>query len=388
MLFRKVLMTGVLVSVVSVSLKAQTPSSCDCIVDTNGLKAYLSTINLNENASLQFEVENQNSTFAVLHGVIDQTTPDVVQNFIINYPSVTTLVFMQMPGSADDEANLIASQALHDRGYKHYLPGVNTYAEDAFIASGAVDMFVGGSIRVVETSGEVGVHSWSDGANEANSYPVGHPYHQPYIDYYISVGFEQQLAEDFYYFTINAAPANDIYLMTENEIDSYHIRTCKYNSSPSYPIIMDGNSLSVNLSGSSYQWLDCNAGNAEILGATDQHFTPISNGSYAIIVNEQNCVDTSDCFLFQSMGLFFDEKLNKSQFEIYPNPFINQLTVASSFKDVDLKYQFFTTHGQRIEVDYVIDKNGSLLVRNLHEGLYYIQVEQDGIKEFYKIIKQ
>jgi len=67
------------------------------------------------------------------------------------------------------------------------------------------------------------VHSWSDGVNEATDFPVGDVNHLPYIDYYTSVGFSQQEAEDFYYFTINAAPAADIHWMTESEISEYGI---------------------------------------------------------------------------------------------------------------------------------------------------------------------
>ena len=84
----------------------ETSESCDCIIDTLGLSTYLSTLTLTEDAPLSFEVEDASATFAVLHGYIDASTPGAVNDFIASYPSVTTLVFMQMPGSDDDEAKI------------------------------------------------------------------------------------------------------------------------------------------------------------------------------------------------------------------------------------------------------------------------------------------
>lgn len=59
----------------------------------------------------------------------------------------------------------------------------------------------------------------------ATDFPVGHAYHLTYINYYVSVGFTQQQAEYFYYFTINAATAENVHWMTEAEITTYNIIT-------------------------------------------------------------------------------------------------------------------------------------------------------------------
>ncbi len=201
-------------------------SSQICTIDTVGLSAYLATLNLNEDGSLTFAVQNQTSTFAVLHGNIDAGTPQAVDNFIAAFPNVTTLVFMQVPGSRDDDANLMAAQKLRTRGYKTYLPAVEAYPQDAFIASGGVDLFLSGTTRVIDVNAELGVHSWSDGTNEAKDFPVGHENHLPYINYYVLMGFSQLDAEAFYYFTINAAPASGIHIMTEAEIIQYKLRIC------------------------------------------------------------------------------------------------------------------------------------------------------------------
>ncbi len=47
----------------------------------------------------------------------------------------------------------------------------------------------------------------------------------PYIEFYTRIGFSRQEAEKFYYFTINAAPADDIHWLTPAEIREYTIAT-------------------------------------------------------------------------------------------------------------------------------------------------------------------
>ena len=88
-----------------------------------------------------------------------------------------------------------------------------------------MDLFLAGTTRTREAGSQIGVHSWSDGRNEATDYPVGHENHDLYINYYIEMGFSQADAEAFYYFTINAAPANGIHWMTDAEIDQYKLLT-------------------------------------------------------------------------------------------------------------------------------------------------------------------
>ena len=207
----------------------------DCLVDTIGYSSFLQTLNPVEDATFQLHV---NGSFAVAYGVIGRNTPNIVQDLIDNYPLVTTIIMYACPGSNDDDANLEASILIHNHGYKMYLP------LDGWVASGATDMFLAGSLRVVEVTVEsVGVHSWSSGTKEATDYPVGDAVHKPYIDYYINIGFTQQEAEDFYYFTINSATANGIYWMTEAEIDKYKIRTCYHSTNLINSITHDDNCL-------------------------------------------------------------------------------------------------------------------------------------------------
>lgn len=55
------------------------------------------------------------------------------------------------------------------------------------------------------------------------------------------------------------------------------------------------NSITVNLIGASYKWIDCNNGYVYILGETNQTFTALTSGNYTVEITLNGCIDTSSC---------------------------------------------------------------------------------------------
>ena len=68
-------------------------------------------------------------------------------------------------------------------------------------------------------------------------------------------------------------------------------------------VTQNGAVLTANHTGISYQWLDCNNGFAPIPGATNKSFTATAVGSYAVIVLQSGCYDTSGCRAVTTVGL-------------------------------------------------------------------------------------
>jgi hypothetical protein len=173
----------------------------------------------------QFGIQNiftllEGDSVLLMDGVINQHSLNNFNAIFKKFPSITKIEIKECEGSMDDETNLKLSKRVNSLG-------INTHLQDnGLIASGGVDFFLAGIKRTKGASVIVGVHSWSDGGSiQATDFPVGHSNHLPYIDYYVSIGFTQQLAEDFYYFTINAALASEIHEMTEVELQAYNIFT-------------------------------------------------------------------------------------------------------------------------------------------------------------------
>ena len=100
-------------------------------------------------------------------------------------------------------------------------------------------------------------------------------------------------------------------------------------STVSNTITVNGNTLTAVANGNniSYQWLNCNSGNAVIQGATNQSYTPSLAGSYAVqITNSSGCRVTSDC---QQMTLNIDD-LNRADFTILPNPTSGYFSISAN----------------------------------------------------------
>jgi len=164
-----------------------------------------------------FEVEGE---AAFMYGVIDHTKPGVVQALVDGHPEVTRIVMIDVPGSDDDPANLEASRLVRENGLTTVVPS------NGVIASGGVDFFTAGKIRVVEPCAKLGVHSWNEdgpggGIILGNEVPRDHESHTMFLDFYR----EMEIPEDFYWFTLEAAPAQRIHWMSDEEIVLYGLET-------------------------------------------------------------------------------------------------------------------------------------------------------------------
>lgn len=159
----------------------------------------------------KFEVSGDT---AIMTGVINTKTPKDVEALIKEHPNLKTIIMKNVPGSIDDSANLEASRIIRKYGLNTYVPS------NGMIASGGTDFFCAGINRTIEEGAEIGVHSWAgDGIEDASTLSKDHPEHQKYIEYYKEMG----IPEDFYWFTIKAAPASDIYMMNKDEMKKYKL---------------------------------------------------------------------------------------------------------------------------------------------------------------------
>src|SRR5690554_3920616 len=82
-------------------------------------------------------------------------------------------------------------------------------------------------------------------------------------------------------------------------------------------IDFENNALVSSPNYSSYQWVNCDENYAPISGEVNSTFTPSSNGNYAVIITNGNCVDTSVCMRINILDLYNHEK---NSMKIYPNP--------------------------------------------------------------------
>ncbi len=161
----------------------------------------------------------ENETTVIADGVIRTRSLDDFNDMISRYPNIDRIVMHDMPGSADDDANVEIGRAV-------YQAQIDMHIEDGYdIASGAVDLFLAGRVRTKGQNTRFGVHAWADGNSSATDYPEDSEEHDLIINYYKDIGMTEEEARTFYFYTIYAAPAEDIHWMTDAEVEQYNMLT-------------------------------------------------------------------------------------------------------------------------------------------------------------------
>ncbi len=141
-----------------------------------------------------------------------------ISDLIVSNPTVKTLILRQVPGSIDDEVNVQTGRLVRSNGFKTVVP------DGGLIASGGVDLFAAGENRELIGTTRVGVHSWSDGENDAADFACNDAAHNMQLCY-VGEMLGRENGTNFYFFTIFAASADNIHLMTPAEIAQFSIVT-------------------------------------------------------------------------------------------------------------------------------------------------------------------
>jgi Secretion system C-terminal sorting domain/FG-GAP repeat len=134
-------------------------------------------------------------------------------------------------------------------------------------------------------------------------------------------------------------------------------------------VIIQDDSLLAMPNGSTYQWYDCNT-NSILPGQTQQTFSPISPGNYAVITQGTNgCIDTSNC---QAVNLGITS-LPSDLIQLYPNPVSNDLYISVD----NVPYSILLTDMSGKQLHYAeSDQQKSIVPMNgLPAGNYLITIE-------------
>ena len=132
--------------------------------------------------------------------------------------------------------------------------------------------------------------------------------------------------------------------------------------------------------GVNYQWIDCATGNS-LAGETNQSFTATQNGSYAVILSDGICTDTSECVVISTIGI----KELESNFEIYPIPFENQLFLQGN--NVKFQIEIYNLEGRLITSLSDINEKLTIDTKTWSKGVYTVIISSGNQMEYRKLIK-
>jgi hypothetical protein len=142
-------------------------------------------------------------------------------------------------------------------------------------------------------------------------------------------------------------------------------------------VTVQGSTITASASGAMYQWINC-ANNQPLVGAREVSFTATENGSYAVIVSQYGCSETSECITITNLGT---ENFEQEGWKIYPNPATDILYIdvnaATEVTVIDLT-------GKTLLHESVKPGHNSVNVEALSDGVYMIKFASGGHQKFVK----
>jgi hypothetical protein len=148
------------------------------------------------------------------------------------------------------------------------------------------------------------------------------------------------------------------------------VATVTITTGPSVAVTEVNNEITSDQNGATYQWIDCNNGDAVISGATGQTYIPTVNGSYAVIVDITGCIDTSACTIISTIGI---DEIDGFSFTVHPNPTTGTIHLTG-ISDVNLNYEVIDMMG-KVVINGTLDSNYIIDLRSLSTGAYTLNLD-------------
>lgn len=151
-------------------------------------------------------------------------------------------------------------------------------------------------------------------------------------------------------------------------------------------VSVNGITITSAAANATWQWINCTT-NLPVSGATSASFTPAANGSYAVVVTQNGCSDTSQCTAITSVGL---EELSVSDLvAVSPNPSKGVFVVHD--QQALLSGQLITVSnllGETVYSTRMTEMKTSIDLSNAKDGVYLVTIGSDYGKLVTKIIKE
>ena len=303
-------------------------------------------------ASVQFATGNNTSIYNG-HGLFDA--------YVVKFSNSGVYQWAQLFGGANSQgANVVTVDNNNNIYTGGYFYGTNEiFFTDTISVTGSTsdqDAFV---IKFNSN----GVYQWV------------RKFGSPSLDEMVTCKFDSN--DNLYYFTktfgnpfdVDFSDAVNVYA-TAGSGDAVVI---KYDHLCNLQAYLSVNSYTITAmpSNASYQWFNCDS-NSVIAGATNQQFTPTSNGNYAAIVIEESCIDTSACTNITGLGL---HQVNmNNQLIISPNPSSSNCIIQSP-KGIDEVYIYDLIGNVIMSEKTHSSKQLTLSVAALSQGNYVVKVK-------------
>jgi hypothetical protein len=160
------------------------------------------------------------------------------------------------------------------------------------------------------------------------------------------------------------------------------------NAVDNYAIASSGTTATVtNLTGATYQWIDCENGNSIIPGEVNSTYTASVNGYYGVIVSQNGCSSTSLCVFVDVTNT--SQNNNAYGINIYPNPTQGTLNIYFGSDVGNINIVLENIIGQKIFETNSYQIKGTVKSINFEtysDGFYYVNIINKNLHLKYKVM--
>ncbi len=135
-----------------------------------------------------------------------------------------------------------------------------------------------------------------------------------------------------------------------------------------------------------FQWVRCDLGYEIITGATEAIYSVSSSGSYAVVLINGNCRDTSECIDLEITST--DNGSFENDIRIYPNPVTDKLYVEDAGFRENLSITLFDLRGIPVKLPvYNQSEKIEINMSGFLPGVYVLKVNVKGSMKVYRVVK-
>ncbi len=158
------------------------------------------------------------------------------------------------------------------------------------------------------------------------------------------------------------------------------------NTTPDTSISQDGLTLTSNAIDASYVWLNCDNSKLPIDGETNQSFTTITNGNFAVEVTKNGCTDTSACIAVNNVGIM--ETSFYRSIRVSPNPSNGSYKLDLGKKNDKVHVAISDLSGKTIK--QLTFRDTEFFEINIKEpsGIYFLTIVSGNEKAIIRLIKK
>jgi uncharacterized delta-60 repeat protein len=127
-----------------------------------------------------------------------------------------------------------------------------------------------------------------------------------------------------------------------------------------------------------FQWVDCNNLFAPVSGAVSHAFLPSASGTYAVIISDSICTDTSSCVTVMISNISIENQYSIQDVSVYPNPHHGHFIIESDQPVTSATIIIRNVNGMKTyEYPWQLGNTFAVDLSAMPAGIYFVEIARN-----------